>query len=155
MNASSSTTVVEGSLTEANALTAGSELWVIENNPNLPLWHNIDFASCSLLTENNLHRKTETPDGLKQILEATKLETKLNLNTSAFVLLGSSNHFKNKWILLYSQTEPKNVAAEVEKLAGSLRFSSLRLFSHSQAILQQLKARPMASPLTISFIENT
>lgn len=155
MNASPASAVVEGALTSANAFMAGSELWVIENNPNLPIWHHIDFASCSLLTENNLHKKTEMPDTLKQILEATKLETKLNLNLNSYVLLGSSNHFKNKWILLYTQSEPLKVADEVEKLAGTLNFSSLRLFSDSEAISRLLKARPTASHLTISFIENT
>jgi hypothetical protein len=155
MNASSPAHLAEGALVAAKAFTAGSELWVIENNPNLSLWHDIDFASCSLLTENNLHKKSEIPDELKQILEATKLETKLNLKLNDYVLLGSSNHFKNKWILLYPQTEPQKVAAEVEKLAGSLRFSSLRLFSDTKAISQLLKTRPTTSSLTISFIENT
>ena len=155
MNVSQAVTSTEGSVAAINALTAGSDLWVIDNNPNLSLWHTIDFATCSLLTENNLHKKTETLAELTQILEATRLETKLKYNPSAFVLLGTSNHFRNKWILVYSQTQPEQVAIEIEKLADTLNFSSLRLFSDSQPILQQLKARPTASRLTISFIENT
>lgn len=155
MSASSTASAVEGALTKNEAFTAGSDLWVIENNPQLDLWHALDFASCSLLTENNLHTKAERSEALTQILEATRLETKSNTKPDSFILLGTSNHFKNKWTLLYSKTKLQDVAAELEKLESSLHFSSLRLFSDAEPLLKLLKTRPTASRLTISFIANT
>ena len=156
MSANATTTVIpaQGALAEPDAFKAGSDLWVIENNPQLKFWQQLDFATRHLLTDNLLHKKSETPDTLQQILEATHLKTNLDLQLKSFVLIGTANHLQNKWLLIYGTQSAESVAAEISKLSETLHFSSVRLFSDVSNMVRALAARPTSGSLTISFIEN-
>ncbi len=143
------------SLKPEQALDVGSDLWVIENNVNSIWWQKLDFYTQFLLTKTQLHKKTECAPELLRIIEATNLPVKQQNYSDQFILIGTENHFLNKWVLLYQNVEPASLVHEIIKLSDSLKFSSLRIFTDIQVLIDNLATRPTASSLNISFIENT
>lgn len=141
-------------LAESQALDAGADLWVIKNDPGLYWWGKLDFNSRFLLSQVQLQPEKSTPQALQKIIQATSFNTQSNIHIQNHVLLGSENHFLNKWILTWSGSEEELVDVICETV-GNLQVSSLRLFSHAKAIAQKLEARPTARSLTITYIENT
>ena len=141
-------------LSEAEALTAGAELWVINNDPSLSWWSQLDFLSGYLFSQNYFRTVKETPSELINIIEATNLETSVNQNVHNYVLLGTEDHFLNKWTLVWNNLTENQVAGVIAEMAPQLNFSNVRLFSHQGSLLNALKARQTASLETISFIEN-
>lgn len=142
-------------LTEQEAFTEGADLWVISNDPKNPWWENLDFHTHQLLTKNYLHQKTTTPAELIDIVKATSIIQLEKFNLKNYVLLGTADHFLNKWVLVHTQMPPAELADTLSELSKKLNFSSLRFFSDSQRSIEALKTRPMASSLSISYIENT
>lgn len=142
-------------LSPTEAFTAGDELWVIENNTSLKWWHKLDFASGYLLTQNYLHKKQSPHPALVKILEVTHLQVQKIPKPPPYCLLGTADHFQNKWLLVWNRMSPTDLANEISRLSEKLAFTKVRFFSHSQALTQELIARPTASSLSISFIENT
>lgn len=141
-------------LAEAQALNAGADLWVIRNDPGLHWWSKLDFLSHFLLSQVQLKPEKTTPQALKNILQATHFSTNSNVNIQNHVLLGSEDHFLNKWILTWSGSE-NELAEVICQSALHLKVSSVRFFSHAHSILPLLEAQPTASSLTITYIENT
>ena len=142
-------------LTEQEAFNEGADLWVISNDPQLLWWEKLDFQSRHLLTKNYLHEKTIPPAELIDIVKATSLNQLEKLNLKNYVLLGTEDHFLNKWVLVYAKMPPTELAETIEDLSRKLNFTAVRFFSDSQKSIQALKARPTASSLSISYIENT
>ena len=142
-------------LSELEAFAEGAELWIISNDPQLSWWEKLDFQSRQLLTKNYLHEKTTPPSELIDIVKATSLKQSEKLNFKNYVLLGPADHFLNKWILVHTKMQATELADTIDDLSKKLNFSSLRFFSDSQKCIDALKARPTASSLSISYIENT
>lgn len=142
-------------LSEQEAFSEGADLWVISNDPQLAWWEKLDFHSRQLLTKNYLHEKATPPTELIDIVKATSLNQLEKLNLKNYVLLGTTDHFLNKWVLVYTQMPAAELADTLSDLSKKLNFSSLRFFSDSQKCIEALKARPTASSLSISYIENT
>jgi hypothetical protein len=136
-------------------LAAGAELWVIRNDPKLPWWSKLDFHSAYLLSENYFRPKKQIPPQLLNIIEATRFDTFSQPSLQNYVLLGTEDHFFNKWILVWSQLKEAELADSIAELSGKLKFSSVRFFSDSEMLTSALLTRPSASSLNISFIENT
>ena len=142
-------------LTIEEALNPGAELWVIRNDPALDWWTKLDFNSAYLLSENYFRPKKQVPLQLLNILEATRFDTFSQSSLQNYVLLGSEDHFFNKWILVWSQLNEKELVDSIVDLSSKLKFSSVRFFSDSKSLVKDLSSRPLASSLNISFIENT
>jgi hypothetical protein len=135
------------------ALSAGAELWVIQNKPESSWWQELDYRSRYLLSQSYFHSKKQISKELLEILKATNLQEIKKNEPKNFILIGSSDHFLNKWILVWNDMSPTEVCTIVESLAQDLNFSSARFFSDSDQIKQVFQARPTASSLTISYIE--
>lgn len=142
-------------LSEQEALSAGAELWVIRNDPSLAWWSKLDFLSAYLLSENYFRPKKQVPAQLLNILEATRFDTFSQPSLQNYVLLGSEDHFFNKWLLVWNQLKEDELADSIADLSSKLKFSSVRIFSDSKSLTAALLTRPSASSLNISFIENT
>lgn len=142
-------------LSEQEALSAGAELWVIRNDPSLAWWSKLDFLSAYLLSENFFRPKKQVPAQLLNILEATRFDTFSQSSLQNYVLLGSEDHFFNRWLLVWNQLKEEELAVSIAELSAKLKFSSIRIFSDSKSLTAALLARPSASSLNISFIENT
>lgn len=141
-------------LPENKATSAGSELWVVKNDPSLLWWAKLDFGSHFLLSQNLLKPEKSTPEALQNIIQATSFTTHQSKNIDSHVLLGSEDHFLNKWILLWSGGE-SIIADVITEAMTTLKVGSVRLFSDSKVLLGELEARPLASSLNITYIENT
>jgi hypothetical protein len=142
-------------LTENEALSAGADLWVIRNDPALHWWSKLDFLSAYLLSENYFRPKRQVPAQLLSIIEATRFDTFSQPSLQNYVLLGTEDHFFNKWVLVWSQLKEHDLADSIAELSAKLKFSSVRFFSDSEALTSALLTRPSASSINISFIENT
>lgn len=142
-------------ISEQEALSAGADLWVIRNDPSLTWWPKLDFLSSYLLSENYFRPKKQVPAQLLNILEATRFDTFSQSSLQNYVLLGTEDHFFNKWLLVWNQLKEEELADSIADLSAKLKFSSVRFFSDSKSLTTALSARPSTSSLNISFIENT
>ncbi|MGZ3690132.1 MAG: hypothetical protein ACXVAX_01430 [Pseudobdellovibrio sp.] len=140
-------------LSEDQALSSGAELWVISNDPSLNWWSQLDFLSGYLFSQNYFRTVKETPSELINIIEATNLETPTSQHPHNFVLLGTEDHFFNKWTLVWNNLNESQLAAIITDMAAQMNFSNVRLFSHQSQLLKALKTRQTASLLNISYIE--
>ncbi len=146
-------------LPEAGAFREGANLWIIKNNPSLIWWKKIDLSCGYLLSQNLLKQKTPKAPQLQNIIAATNLKlSDLKLSEKHqpqdYLLLGSEDHFLNKWILLCNDLSPAELLDLIEKVALNLQATSIRFFSDS-SLVAELEARPSTSSISISYIENT
>ena len=137
------------------AFSTGAEMWVIKDDPATQWWPKLDIRTCYLLSENYFRTEKTIAEPLKNILEATSLDVVEPSHQKNYVLLGTSDHFLNKWVLVWNNLTEAQVALAIEDLSIKMKFLSVRFFSHSEPIIKKLEARPSASSLNISFIENT
>lgn len=138
---------------ESNAFCEGASLWIIKNDPTLFWWKKIDLHAKYLLSESLLKNKRPPPAELQNILDATNLKlSKLKYSHDA-LLLGTEDHFLNKWVLLWDNLSDNELIDFIETASLQLRAPSIRLFSDVK-ILPQLKSRLSTSSITISYIEN-
>lgn len=120
------------SIPESGAFSEGASLWIIRNNPSLIWWQKLDVNSHYLLSQS-----------------LTKGRTSQN-----YLLLGSEDHFLNKWILLWNDLDETSLAKLIERVATQLRTASIRVFSDINC-LPEITSRLSASSISISYIENT
>lgn len=138
---------------ESNAFCEGASLWIIKNDPTLFWWKKLDLHAKYLLSESLLKNKSPTVIGLQNILDATNLKlAKLKYSHDA-LLLGTEDHFLNKWVLLWDNLAEDELVDLIETTSLQLRAPSIRLFSDAK-ILPKLKSRLSTSSVTISYIEN-
>lgn len=138
---------------ESNAFCEGASLWIIKNDPALFWWKKMDLHAKYLLSESLLKNKSPTVIGLQNILDATNLKlSKLKYSHDA-LLLGTEDHFLNKWVLLWDNLADAELVDLIETTSLQLRAPSIRLFSDVK-ILPKLKSRLSTSSVTISCIEN-
>lgn len=143
----------ENNIFESNAFCEGADLWIIKNDPSLYWWKKLDFGSKFLLSENHLKQKKQTAPELEKIINATNLKLSENKTLQNHLLLGSEDHFLNRWILLWNDLDESELAELIEKSVIQLKTVSVRLFSDSH-VIPALKSRLSASSITISYIEN-
>lgn len=141
-------------LDATQAFQSGAHLWIIQNNPELYWWKKLDLHSRYLLSQNILKPKKETPVQLQNILNATDMDVWKNEYTKNSLLLGTEDHFQNKWLLLWDSFTDAQLVTLVEMIHTQLRAESIRFFSHSH-VAETISTRPMASSISISYIENS
>lgn len=141
-------------LNATEALKPGADLWVIKNDSQSKWWQELDFRSGFLLSKCLFHHRRPMSTKVNEILEITEFPKSQFLNNSTHLLVGSSDHFANKWILLW-QDDPNQTEDAIHEISQSLKFKSVRLFSDSEALLKKFKARSKSSLDDITFIENT
>jgi hypothetical protein len=142
------------SLSEADAFSEGAKLWIIKNDPKLRWWKKLDLHSKYLLSENFLKKEKSTALELKTIINATNLKMSPSTMTQNHLLVGTEDHFLNKWILIWDKLSPNELIELISKTSVQLKTDSIRLFSNSE-IIAGLQARPTTSSLNITYIENT
>ena len=138
-------------LTAETAFDAGADLWVLSEAQN-GWWQNIDFRTGFLLSHCLLFQKKEPSSRLEAILTETQIK-RINFSSDAkSLLLGTENHFFNKWILIVPD-EMELAVNEINMACDMLKVHSIRLFSPSEDLLKKLSARLSASLNRISFVE--
>lgn len=135
------------------AFQSGADLWIIQNDPNLYWWKKLDLHSRYLLSQNILKPHKETPVQIQNIITATDMDVWKNEYTKNSLLLGTEDHFLNKWLLLWDSFNDAQLLTLVEMAQTQLHAASIRFFSHSH-IAEKILTRPMASSVSISYIEN-
>ncbi|MEQ1722568.1 MAG: hypothetical protein ABL930_05290 [Pseudobdellovibrio sp.] len=142
------------SLSESDAFSEGAKLWIIKNDPKLGWWKRLDVHSKYLLSENYFKKEKSTASELQTIINATNLKMSPSSITQDNLLVGSEDHFLNKWILLWDELSEVELIDLISKTSAQLKTDSIRLFSNSE-ILAGLQTRPTTSSLNITYIENT
>ncbi|MEK6627953.1 MAG: hypothetical protein AABY53_04955 [Bdellovibrionota bacterium] len=140
-------------LSESNAFTEGSSLWIIRNDPSLIWWKKIDLSSKYLLSQNSLKSKKTVMPGLENLISMTNLKLSENNYPKNYLLLGTEDHFLNKWVLLWDELTASELNRLIEKIAAQLKITSIRFFSDSN-LIPKLEASPWAGSINISYIEN-
>ena len=139
---------------ETEAFNQGSDLWVVKNDTNNKWWQELDFKSGFLLSQCIERNKKSTPQKLTEILELTDIK-KLHFSEDPdFLLVGSSAHFLNKWILIWNSA-PEKVSQKIIEILAAQKTNTVRFFSDAETIMSFIEARPKASVFDISYIENT
>lgn len=142
-------------LTADAAFDAGADLWILSKSQSASQsgwWQNIDFRTGFLLSHCLLFQKKEVSSRLEAILAETQIK-KIDFSSPAkSLLLGTENHFFNKWILIVPD-EITLAVSEINAACDLLKIHSIRLFSPSQALLEKISARLSTSLNRISFVE--
>lgn len=141
-------------LNSTEALKQGADLWVIKNDSESKWWQELDLRSGFLLSKCLFHHRRPMSVKVNEILEITEFPKSQFLDNSNNLLIGSSDHFANKWILLW-QDDPIETEKNIYEISQTLKFKSVRLFSDSETLLKKIKARSKSSLDDITFIENT
>ncbi len=133
------------------AFDSGAELWILPNSQN-SWWQKIDYHSGFLLSACLLFQKKESSTHLANILKETEI-TRSNFSTNKkSLLLGTENHFFNKWILI-TPTNTEVAFQEIAEVCDSLKIHSLRFFGTPEPLIHKISARLTASLNRISFVE--
>ena len=135
------------------AFNSGSELWIIENDFKNYWWNEVDFRSGFLLSSCLYHHKKPVSSQMSQLLSETEMKSYSFNEDANTLLLGSSQHFLNKWILLW-QNSPESVAQKVQQMIPSLKVKNIRVFSQDKSLKQLLETRLTASFDQISYVED-
>jgi|GEM_PF-6839495 len=141
-------------LSEASGFTEGASLWIVRNDPSLIWWKKIDLNSKYLLSQNFLVNKKQTSPPLINIVAMTNFLLSKSSSPSNYLLVGSEDHFLNKWVLLWSDLTASELVNLVEKTTTNLHATSIRFFSDSH-LIPLLEASLLSSSISISYIENT
>lgn len=141
-------------ITTTQAFQAGSDLWVVKNDPQDTWWQEIDFRSGFLLSQCLHHHQKAPSVQLNEILELTEIKRLQIHEDENLLLVGSADHFHNKWILLWNQDAAKAVE-KIQQISGQMKTTSVRFFSESKLFIKQLQSSPKTSLTDIAFIENT
>lgn len=141
-------------ISKNDAFKAGSEIWVIQNDSLNSWWQELDFRSGFLLSKCLYRNKLQTSSKIIEILEQTQLN-RIEFNEDEnFLLIGTQDHFLNKWIFLWNQNN-NQLIDKLEEIAFSQKVKSIRFFSNSENILHQMETRPKTRFIDITFVENT
>ncbi|MBC7420205.1 MAG: hypothetical protein H7328_05705 [Bdellovibrio sp.] len=134
------------------AFNAGAELWIVEDNDKDKWWNEIDFRSGFLLSACLYHNKKPVASQMNYLITETQLKVYAFAEDQNILLLGSSDHFQNKWILLW-KNDPAAVVEKLARMQSDLKIKNVRLFSPNQSLQQQIEARLSASLDQISYVE--
>ena len=112
------------------SLSEGADLWIIKNDPSIKIWQELDFYSKKLLSDNYIKDQTKKT-----------------------VLLGTADHFLNRWVLLWKDLNEEELTNIVVKTCESLKTNRIRIFTES-FLAEKLITRQTTSPLKISVLKN-
>ena len=135
----------------AEAFSAGAELWIVPDQQN-ELWQELDYRSGFLLSTCKSHQKPEEPFKINEIVQQTSIEKKDFSNSSKSLLIGTEDHFFNKWVLVIPENTAESLA-DFAKACDSLNVKSVRFFSTPSEVVSSFGARLSASLSRISFVE--
>lgn len=93
-------------LNATEALNAGADLWIIKNDSQNKWWQELDFRSGFLLSECLYHNRRPMATKVNEILDITELPRAQFFKDSNNLLVGTSDHFANKWICCGRITRP-------------------------------------------------
>jgi hypothetical protein len=141
-------------ISAAEAFNPGSDLWVVKNDFKNSWWNELDFRSGFLLSHCLVHTKKAFPAKITELLELTELKKYSFSEDQTNLLLGSSDHFLNKWILIWDNN-PEKIVEKLEQMALQLKTNSVRFFSDSELLMGFMEARRKTSLTNITYIENT
>ncbi len=139
-------------LAAVQAFDPGADLWMIEDNFNDHWWNEIDFRSGFLLSASLYHHKKPMPRQIETLLSETELKTYTFHEDENLLLLGTAQHFHNRWILLW-KNNPEPAVKKMAQMAEQLKVKNIRVFSADQAVHQLIAARLSASFDQIAFVE--
>ncbi len=135
----------------ASALDAGADLWILPSAQN-SWWQQLDYRSGFLLSRCLLHQKMESPTKIEEILRETQILKKNFFSPKKSVLIGTSDHFFNNWLLILPP-DSALAADEIIETCQSLKVASIRLFSLPEDLSAKLITRLSASLQQISFVQ--
>lgn len=135
----------------AQAFETGSELWIVPDLQN-QIWQDLDFRSGFLLSTCKAYQKTKASFKIDEIVQETLIEKKDFNSASESLLIGTEDHFFNRWILVVPQNNEK-AAAEIAEVCDHLKVSSIRFFSAPKDLIKSVTARLSTSLNRISFVE--
>lgn len=150
MNANEVLKTIE-KITESEAFSSGSDLWVIPNNSNLNWWNELDFRSGYLFSKTVLFQKSSESVKLREVIQNTGIPKVNHPTETKSILLGTEDHFFNKWVYLIDEYAAENIQ-EILKVCQKLHCNSMRFFSVSSEALQLLP-RLSASITSITYLE--
>lgn len=140
-------------IAKENAFDEGDQLWILENNSQNLWWNEIDFRSGFLLSKISLHKKNAANQKLEEILKATDLDRYKFSENDSTLLLGTSSHFKNNWILLWDRKSQNHVYDKIKTTVAGLKIKTVRVFSDEKEFLNEVSTRLTASLVQISNVE--
>ncbi len=141
-------------ISEAEAFGAGSELWIIKNDSTSKWWQEIDFRSGFLLSHCLYHHRKPVSSKVNEIMELTEFPRSQFSPDTNSLLIGTADHFLNKWILIWDH-KTSDVNEMLDQILVSLKIKSIRFFSDAEPIVKRLKSSPKTSLTDITFIKNT
>lgn len=135
-----------------DALASGSDLWVLENNSENNWWNLIDFKSGFLLSSTLLFQKSPASLKIQEITSLIEMPMNKYISGSSSILLGTADHFPNKWIFLIPHFENSSII-DLEQIATKLKSKGVRVFTNNNEIVKTIHSRLSASLGNITFIE--
>jgi hypothetical protein len=139
-------------LSPDQAFSPGADLWVIEDNSNDHWWNEIDFRSGFLLSSCLYHHKKPVANQITTLLTETALKSYSFQEDENLLLLGSAQHFHNRWILVW-KNQPDSAVKKISQMANELKIKSIRIFSPDLKLNQLISARLSASFDQITYVE--
>lgn len=134
------------------AFSAGADLWVLENKSENIWWNLIDKSSGFLLSKTLLFQKSQTSSKIQEITDLIEMPLNKYESKDSNILLGTSDHFHNKWILLVADFNSMNLS-DLESISKKLKSNGIRFFQISSGIAKNLSSRLSTSLGNITFIE--
>ncbi|MBC7466116.1 MAG: hypothetical protein H7256_08990 [Bdellovibrio sp.] len=138
-------------LTDDDAFCAGADLWVVQSNQN-KWWQQIDFKSGFLLSSSLLFQKNNDSSKVHGIVQKTETVPFDFTTPTKHLLLGTTNHFFNKWVLVLD-SDIDSALPEIEKISQQLKANGIRFFNISRNDVIETTTRLTASLPEISFVE--
>lgn len=116
-------------LSQASALNPGAELWILPDLEQSQWTARIDWYLNFQISKALRHQKAETPEFIQEVQAATELSPIEILNTGSNLMIASSNHLPNKWVVVLPWNDNLEAwAKEIAKVWHSLQKPGLRVF---------------------------
>jgi len=138
-------------LTPDTAFIAGADLWVVSSKQS-KWWQELDFRSGFLLSSSLLFQKNNDKSKVSSIVEKTETPALDFSSSTKHLLLGTKNHFFNKWVLILD-SDLESAAGEIEKISQELKANAIRFFAFSKENVVETTTRLSARFPEISFVE--
>lgn len=138
-------------ISKEQAFEAGSELWIVPDQQN-EIWQDLDYRSGFLLSTCKAHQKAKVPFKIDEIVQETLMDKKDFSTSAKSLLIGTADHFFNKWILIVPENT-SDALTEIADTCATLKVSSVRFFSTSEVAVKSVATRLSASLSRISFVE--
>lgn len=116
-------------LSQASALNPGAELWILPALEQSQWTARIDWYLNFQISKALRHQKAQTPDFIQEVQEATELPPVDLSYVDSNLMIASSHHLPNKWVVVLPWNDNlESWSEEVAKVWNSLQKPSLRIF---------------------------